>query len=312
MDKKLLRSVREYKKQSFLTPVLVAAEVFVEVLIPLLMAKIIDVGIMNGDMAYIIKLGALLVLLAVVALFFGAKAGQLAAVASSGYAKNLRHDIFYKIQDFSFGNIDHFSTPGLVTRLTTDITNVQMAYMFTIRLLARAPIMIVMSLIMTVTISPAIAFMMLITIPVLGGLLIFIAKKAHPHFIKVFDEYDELNNVVQENVNAARVVKAYVREDHEVEKFGKISGIVFRLFTKSRENRCLELSDDAVYYVYSRSCNGADRRRKYHKRRYAYRRADKCDRLCTSDTDVSYDGVVCIRYDHDRGSVYGTYQRSFG
>ena len=235
MDKKLLRSVREYKKQSFLTPVLVAAEVFVEVLIPLLMAKIIDVGIMNGDMAYIIKLGALLVLLAVVALFFGAKAGQLAAVASSGYAKNLRHDIFYKIQDFSFGNIDHFSTPGLVTRLTTDITNVQMAYMFTIRLLARAPIMIVMSLIMTVTISPAIAFMMLITIPVLGGLLIFIAKKAHPHFIKVFDEYDELNNVVQENVNAARVVKAYVREDHEVEKVGKISGIVFRLFTKAEK-----------------------------------------------------------------------------
>ena len=235
MDKKLLRSVREYKKQSFLTPVLVAAEVFVEVLIPLLMAKIIDVGIMNGDMAYIIKLGALLVLLAVVALFFGAKAGQLAAVASSGYAKNLRHDIFYKIQDFSFGNIDHFSTPGLVTRLTTDITNVQMAYMFTIRLLARAPIMIVMSLTMTVTISPAIAFMMLITIPVLGGLLIFIAKKAHPHFIKVFDEYDELNNVVQENVNAARVVKAYVREDHEVEKFGKISGIVFRLFTKAEK-----------------------------------------------------------------------------
>ena len=235
MDKKLLRSVREYKKQSFLTPVLVAAEVFVEVLIPLLMAKIIDVGIMNGDMAYIIKLGALLVLLAVVALFFGAKAGQLAAVASLGYAKKLRHDIFYKIQDFSFGNIDHFSTPGLVTRLTTDITNVQMAYMFTIRLLARAPIMIVMSLIMTVTISPAIAFMMLITIPVLGGLLIFIAKKAHPHFIKVFDEYDELNNVVQENVNAARVVKAYVREDHEVEKFGKISGIVFRLFTKAEK-----------------------------------------------------------------------------
>lgn len=235
MDKKLLRSVREYKKQSFLTPVLVAAEVFVEVLIPLLMAKIIDVGIMNGDMAYIIKLGALLVLLAVVALFFGAKAGQLAAVASSGYAKNLRHDIFYKIQDFSFGNIDHFSTPGLVTRLTTDITNVQMAYMFTIRLLARAPIMIVMSLIMTVTISPAIAFMMLITIPVLGGLLIFIAKKAHPHFIEVFDEYDELNNVVQENVNAVRVVKAYVREDHEVEKFGKISGIVFRLFTKAEK-----------------------------------------------------------------------------
>src|SRR5699024_3477195 len=124
-----------------------------------------------------------------------------AAIASAGYAKNLRHDIFYKIQDFSFGNIDHFSTSGLVTRLSTDITNVQMAYMFTIRMLARAPIMIVLSLIMTLTINVPIAIMMLISIPVLGGVLIFIAKKAHPHFIKVFDEYDILNNTVQENVN---------------------------------------------------------------------------------------------------------------
>lgn len=235
MNKKLLRSVREYKKESFLTPVLVAAEVFVEVLIPLLMAKIIDVGIANGDMSYIVKLGALLVMLAMIALFLGAKAGQMAAIASSGYAKNLRHDIFYKIQEFSFGNIDHFSTPGLVTRLTTDIMNVQMAYMFTIRLLARAPIMIVMSLVMTLTINAKIAILMLITIPVLGGLLIFIALKAHPHFIKVFDEYDELNNIVQENVNASRVVKAYVREEHEVKKFGKISGEVYDLFTKAEK-----------------------------------------------------------------------------
>ena len=235
MNKKLLRSVREYKKESFLTPVLVAAEVFVEVLIPLLMAKIIDVGIANGDMSYIVKLGALLVMLAMIALFLGTKAGQMAAIASSGYAKNLRHDIFYKIQEFSFGNIDHFSTPGLVTRLTTDIMNVQMAYMFTIRLLARAPIMIVMSLVMTLTINAKIAILMLITIPVLGGLLIFIALKAHPHFIKVFDEYDELNNIVQENVNASRVVKAYVREEHEVKKFGKISGEVYDLFTKAEK-----------------------------------------------------------------------------
>lgn len=235
MNKKLLRSVREYKRQSFLTPVLVALEVLMEVLIPLLMANIIDVGIMNGDMSYIMKMGLLLVLMAMVALFFGAKAGQLAAIASAGYAKNLRHDIFYKIQDFSFGNIDHFSTPGLVTRLTTDITNVQMAYMFTIRLLARAPIMIVLSLIMTMTISMPIAIMMLITIPILGGALIFIAKKAHPHFIQVFDEYDILNNSVQENVNAARVVKAYVREDYENEKFGKISTVVFNLFTRAEK-----------------------------------------------------------------------------
>ena len=235
MNRKLLRSVREYKRQSFLTPVLVALEVLMEVLIPLLMANIIDIGIMQGDMGYIVKTGALLVVMAMLALFFGAKAGQLAAIASAGYAKNLRHDIFYKIQDFSFGNIDHFSTSGLVTRMTTDITNVQMAYMFTIRMLARAPIMIVLSLIMTLTINVPIAIMMLISIPVLGGVLIFIAKKAHPHFIKVFDEYDILNNTVQENVNAARVVKAYVRADHENEKFGKISKIVFDLFTRAEK-----------------------------------------------------------------------------
>ena len=235
MNRKLLRSVREYKRESFLTPVLVCLEVLMEVLIPLLMAKIIDVGIMEGDMAYIIKMGLLLIVMAMLALAFGAKAGQLGAIASSGYAKNLRHDIFYRIQDFSFGNIDHFSTSSLVTRMTTDITNVQMAYMFTIRLLARAPIMIVLSLIMTMTISMPIAIVMLIVAPVLGAALIIIAKKAHPHFVQVFDEYDVLNNTVQENVNAARVVKAYVRGDHEVEKFGRVSMIVFKLFTKAEK-----------------------------------------------------------------------------
>ena len=235
MNRKLLKSVREYKKQAFIAPVLVTLEVLLEVLIPLLMANIIDVGIMNGDMDYIIKMGIILVIMAMVSLFFGAKAGQVAAVAAAGYAKNLRHDIFYKIQDFSFGNIDHFSTSSLVTRLTTDITNVQMAFMFTIRMLARAPIMVVLSWIMTATISMKIACLMLITIPILGGVLIFIAKKAHPHFIQVFDEYDILNNTVQENVNAARVVKAYVREDHENEKFHKISLKVFDLFTKAEK-----------------------------------------------------------------------------
>ena len=235
MNRKLLRSVREYKRETIQTPVLVMLEVLMEVLIPLLMANIIDVGIMKGDMAYIIKLGLLLIVMAVIALFFGAKAGQTAAVASAGYAKNLRHDIFYKVQEFSFGNIDHFSTSGLVTRLTTDITNVQMAYMFSIRLLARAPFMIILSLIMTMTISVPIALILLVTIPILGGALIWIAKKAHPHFIAVFDEYDVLNNTVQENVNAARVVKAYVREDHEIKKFGKISKKIFELFTKAEK-----------------------------------------------------------------------------
>ena len=235
MNRNLLRSVREYKRETFLTPVFVALEVFMEVLIPLLMANIIDVGIAGGNLSYTVKMGLLLVALALIALFFGVKSGQLGASASAGYAKNLRHDIFYKVQDFSFGNIDHFSSSGLVTRLTTDITNVQMAFMFTIRLLARAPIMIVLSLIMTMTISIPIAIMLLITVPVLGGVLLILAKKAHPHFVQVFDEYDVLNNTVQENVNAARVVKAYVREEHENEKFGKISTIVFDLFTKAEK-----------------------------------------------------------------------------
>ena len=235
MNKKLLRSVREYKKQSVLAPILVILEVLMEVLIPLEMAKIIDVGIANGDMSYIIQRGVILVAMAMLALFFGVQAGNMAAIAGAGYARNLRHDIFYKVQDFSFKNIDHFSTSGLVTRMTTDITNIQMAYMMSIRLLARAPFMIILSWIMTLTINKPIAVLFLIVVPVLGGTLIFIAKKAHPHFIKVFDEYDNLNNSVQENVNASRVVKAFVREDYEIEKFHGISRYVYNLFTKAEK-----------------------------------------------------------------------------
>ncbi|HJB19238.1 MAG TPA: ABC transporter ATP-binding protein/permease [Candidatus Bariatricus faecipullorum] len=235
MNRKLFRSIREYKKVSILTPLFVVLEVLMEVLIPLQMANIIDIGIQDGNLPYIIRTGLILVVLAMLALAFGALAGKLGAEAGAGYAKNLRHDIFYKIQDFSFKNIDHFSTSSLVTRMTTDITNVQMAYMMSIRLLARAPIMIVLSLVMTLTISQTIALLLLCTIPVLGGVLIFIARKAHPHFIRVFDEYDVLNNVVQENVNAARVVKAYVREDYEIEKFHGISKVVFDLFTRAEK-----------------------------------------------------------------------------
>ena len=225
MNRKLLKSIREYKKESILAPIFVVLEVLMEVLIPLQMSKIIDVGIQQGNLKYIVVMGLILVVMAMLALFFGAKAGTYAARAGAGYAKNLRHDIFYKIQTFSFHNIDHFSTSGLVTRLTTDITNLQMAYMMSIRLLARAPIMIILSLIMTMTINIPIAIILLVTITILGGVLIFIAKKAHPNFIQVFDEYDVLNNTVQENVNAARVVKAYVREDYEIKKFHGISKI---------------------------------------------------------------------------------------
>ena len=235
MNKTLFKSIREYKKQSLLAPFLVILEVLMEVLIPLEMAKIIDVGIANGDLGYIVQRGVILVAMAMLALFFGVQAGNMAAVAAAGYAKNLRHDIFYKVQDFSFKNIDHFSTSGLVTRMTTDITNVQMAYMMSIRLLARAPIMILLSWIMTLLINVKIALLFLIVIPLLGGTLMFIAKKAHPHFIRVFDEYDELNNSVQENVNASRVVKAFVREDYEINKFHGVSNYVYTLFTKAEK-----------------------------------------------------------------------------
>lgn len=235
MNKKLLQSVREYKKQSIIAPLLVTLEVLMEVLIPLEMAKIIDIGIAEGNLGYIIQRGLILVIMAMMSLFFGVQAGNFAAVAGAGYAKNLRHDIYYKVQDFSFKNIDHFSTSGLVTRMTTDITNIQMAYMMSIRLLARAPIMIILSWVMTLTLSRKAALLFLIVIPVLGGTLLFIAKKAHPHFIKVFDEYDELNNSVQENVNAARVVKAFVREDYEIGKFHGVSKYVYQLFTTAEK-----------------------------------------------------------------------------
>ena len=235
MNKTLLRSVREYKKQSVLAPLFVILEVLMEVLIPMEMAKIIDVGIAKGNINYIVQRGLILVVMAMLALWFGVIAGKMAAVAAAGYAKNLRHDIFYKVQEFSFKNIDHFSTSGLVTRMTTDITNVQMAYMMSIRLLARAPIMVLLSWVMTLMINVKIALLFLIVIPLLGGTLIFIAKKAHPHFIKVFDEYDVLNNSVQENVNASRVVKAFVKEDFEICKFHGISRYVYDLFTKAEK-----------------------------------------------------------------------------
>ncbi len=235
MNRLLFKSIREYKKQSILAPLFVILEVLMEVIIPFQMSYIIDIGIQGQDLGYVVKMGILMALVAMLALFFGAMAGRFAAQAGAGYAKNLRHDIFYKVQSFSFKNIDHFSTSGLVTRLTTDITNVQMAYMMTIRMLARAPIMIILSWIMTMAINVKVALIFLVAVPLLGFALIFIAKCAHKYFEQVFDEYDVLNNTVQENVNAARVVKAYVREDHEIEKFHGISGIVFNLFTKAEK-----------------------------------------------------------------------------
>jgi ATP-binding cassette subfamily B multidrug efflux pump len=308
MNKTLLKSVREYKKQSVLAPFFVILEVLMEVLIPMEMAKIIDVGIMQGNLSYIVRRGLILVIMAMLALYFGIIAGKMAATAGAGYAKNLRHDIFYKVQEFSFKNIDRFSTSGLVTRMTTDITNVQMAYMMSIRLLARAPIMIVLSWIMTLLINKKIALLFLIIIPLLGGTLIFIAKKAHPHFIKVFDEYDILNNSVQENVNASRVVKAFVREDHEIEKFHGISKYVYTLFTKAE--KIVAWNSPVMQFTIYTAMLLMDRRKRNCIRCDGNRRNDQCDRVCVPDHDGSDDGYICICYDHDRRSVYRPYYGS--
>lgn len=230
MLKKLLRSVREYKKSSLLAPLFVVLEVVMEVLIPFFMASIIDVGMANEDMPYILRVGGVLALAALLSLWFGALSGKYAAKASAGFAKNLRHDLFYSIQNFSFANIDRFSTASLVTRLTTDVTNVQNAYQMVIIILIRAPVMLVFALIMAMGINMTLSTVFMIAIPILGGGLFYIATKAHPYFSRVFTRYDKLNSVVQENVTAVRVVKAYAREDCENGKFRDISGKVYDEF----------------------------------------------------------------------------------
>ena len=233
--KKLASFIKEYKKDTILTPIFVILEVVMEVIIPLLMAKIIDVGIQNGDVHYILEMGALLIVSAILSLTFGMLSGRFAAKASSGYAKNLRKAMFHKIQDYSFENIDKFSTSSLVTRMTTDVTNVQMAFQMIIRILVRGPIMMIFALIMVMTINFKLSAIFLVAIPVLGGILFFIAIKAHPNFERVFKKYDKLNRVVQENVSAIRVVKAYVRESFEEKKFKEVNDEVYRDFKKAEK-----------------------------------------------------------------------------
>ena len=235
MLKNVLKSVGEYKKDSLLAPVTVAIEVLFEVLIPFFMAELIDKGINTGDMTEILKYGALLVVLAMAALGFGVLSGHFAAVASAGFAKNLRKRMYYKVQDFSFRNIDHFSTSSLVTRMTTDITNVQNAYQMIIRVAVRSPIMLVSAFIMAFKVNRELATIYLWVIPILGVALAFIMTHVHPIFVRVFKTYDKLNNVVQENVHGIRVVKSFVREDFEEEKFKTISSSIYRDFTKAEK-----------------------------------------------------------------------------
>lgn len=233
MIKALSRHIGQYKRDSILTPIFAALEVFMEILIPFVTASIIDKGIQAGDMGKVGQYGGLMLLLAFLALFFGIAAGKYAASASTGFACNLRDAMFENIQTFSFSNIDKFSTAGLVTRMTTDVTNMQNAYQMILRITVRAPLMLICSMAMCFVINVKLSLIFLGAMIFLGCILFLIIKKAMPVFDNVFNKYDDLNASVQENVSAIRVVKAFVREDHENTKFTKAAENLYRLFVKA-------------------------------------------------------------------------------
>lgn len=231
----LKKSIREYKRDSILTPILVAFEALVECIIPLMVANLVN-KMQNGcDLSVILKYGVILIIMACFSLLFGALAGITAANASAGFGKNLRKDLFMAVQNFSFENIDRFSASSLVTRMTTDVTNVQMAYMMIIRTVVRTPLMLIFSLVMGFIMGGPLAFIFLFTIPVLGIGLGLVIKKTMPLFRKVFKKYDNLNNSVQENINGIRVVKSFVREDFEMKKFNEAAEDVCADFTKAEK-----------------------------------------------------------------------------
>ena len=233
MIKKLAKSIREYKLATILTPLSVSVEVILEVLVPFVMAKLIDDGIYQNSMENTIKLGIILILLTVLSLIAGAISGIFAAKASSGFAKNLRKDLYYKVQNFSFSNIDKFSTASIVTRLTTDVSHIQHAFQMIIRVAVRAPLILIFSLIMAFTINKSVALIFLGIVPVLAIVLFVISRLAMPIFEKVFHKYDDLNNIVEENTSGIRVVKSYVLEDEEIEKFNNKSNEIYELFSKA-------------------------------------------------------------------------------
>jgi len=230
MVKTLLKSVREFKKTTLLTPLFIAFEVILECIIPLIMAKLID-DMTGNTMTPIFKYGTTLLIMAVFSLIFGVLAGKTAATASCGFAKNLRQDLYFKIQDYSFHDIDKFSSASLITRMTTDVSNVQMAFQMCIRIAVRTPLLLIFSVIMSMSISVKMSFIFLGLIPIIGVSLFAIAFKVMPIFKRIFKKYDALNNSVQENIDGIRVVKSFVREDFEREKFGRTSGEVREDFT---------------------------------------------------------------------------------
>ena len=231
MIKRLSQCIREYKKDAILSPLYVLVESLLDVAIPFVMAGLIDKGIEAGNMSMILRYGAILVGFALVALTFGALSGRSCARATAGFARNLRHDMFHHLQVYSFSNIDKFSSAGLVTRLTTDVSNVQNAFMMIIRTLIRCPAMLIFAMVMSFRINHDISLIFLAVIPILGVGLYLIIKHVHPVFERVFKTYDRLNGVVQENLSGIRVVKSFVREDHEIEKFDTISGTIYKDFS---------------------------------------------------------------------------------
>lgn len=239
MIRKLMQSIREFKLFSLLSPLFVVLEVVMEVVIPILMAKLIDDGIDgidgSGGMDAVMHYGWILLVCCVLSLIFGALAGHFAAFASAGFARNLRHDMFYRVQGYSFSNIDKFSAASLVTRMTTDVTNVQNAYQMLIRVALRSPVMLIFSMAMAFHLSAKLALIYLAAIPVLGVGLYFIMTRVHPIFERVFKTYDKLNNVTQENLHGIRVVKSFVREDHEIQKFSDISENIYQDFSRAEK-----------------------------------------------------------------------------
>ncbi len=223
MIRKLLPFLGKYRVFAILTPVTIIVEVFLEVNIPRIMSRLVDIGIANRDVPYVFKMGMLMILMAVFSLLLGALSARFASVASTGFAKEIRKKIFYKIQDFSFANIDKFSTASLITRLTTDVNNTQMTFMMMIRMMVRAPIMLIMAIWMSVLINARLAVVFLLAVPVMGIALSVIASKAFPRFQKMLMKYDRLNAIIQENLIGIRVVKAFVRGEYEDEKFRDIA-----------------------------------------------------------------------------------------
>lgn len=235
MLKTLLAEVKEYKRDSILAPVFITLEVIMEIIIPVMMASIIDNGVEKGNIRHVCIMGLCMIAVAMLSLTFGAMSGKVAAIASTGFAKNIRNAMFKNIQNYSFANIDKYSTAGLVTRLTTDVTNVQNSYQMVIRMCARAPFMLIFAMIMAFLINARLAFIFLGAIVFLGVVLFIIISNAHPIFLTVFRKYDDLNASVQENINAIRVVKAYVREDYEISKFKKACTNVYCMFVKAEK-----------------------------------------------------------------------------